>query len=38
LFDKDAEQRFLVAVAVDKGLKRQLALGPSSGSNECFPD
>ncbi len=38
LLDQDAEQRFLVAVAVNEGLERQLALRPRSGSDDCFPD
>ena len=38
LFDQDPEQRFLVAVSVDKGLKRQRALRPRGGSNDSFPD
>jgi hypothetical protein len=38
LFDQDAEQRFFVAIAVDEGLKRQLALRPRGGSNDSFPD
>lgn len=38
LFDQDAEQRFLVSVAVDKGLERQVALTLRSGSNDSFSD
>jgi hypothetical protein len=38
LFNQGAEQRLLVAFAVDKGLKRQVALGPPGSGNECFPD
>jgi hypothetical protein len=38
LFNKDSEQRFLVAVSVDKGLKRQSALRPRGGSNNSFLD
>jgi hypothetical protein len=38
LFDQDVEQGFLVAIAVDEGLKRQLALRSRGGSNDSFPD
>jgi hypothetical protein len=38
LFNKDSKQRFLVAVSVDKGLKRQSALRPRGGSNDSLLD
>lgn len=38
LIDQDAEQRFLVTVAVDEGLERQLTLAPRGGSDDSFPD
>ena len=38
LFDQDAEQRLLVAVSVDKSLKRQRALRSCGGSNDSFLD
>src|ERR1035441_10048222 len=38
LFKKDSKQRFLVAVSVDKGLKRQSALRPRGGSNDSLLD
>jgi len=36
LFDQDTEQRFLVAVSVDKSLERQCALRSSGGSDNSF--
>ena len=38
LFYQDAEERFLVAVSVDKSLKRQRTLRPRSGTNDSFLD
>jgi hypothetical protein len=38
LFNEDSKQRFLVAVSVDKGLKRQSALRPRGGSNDSLLD
>jgi hypothetical protein len=38
LFDQDTEQRFLVAVSVDKSLERQCALRSSGGSDNSFLD
>jgi hypothetical protein len=38
LFDQDAEQGLLVAVSVDKSLKRQCALRPRGGGNNSFLD
>jgi hypothetical protein len=38
LFDQDTEQRFLVAVSIDKSLKRQCALRPRGGGNNSFLD
>jgi hypothetical protein len=38
LFNQDSEQRLLVAVSVDEGLKRQRALRPRGGSNNSFLD
>ena len=39
LFDQDAEQRFLVAVSVDKSLERQRTLrSRSSSDNSLFDD
>jgi hypothetical protein len=38
LFNQDSKQRFLVAVSVDKGLKRQSALRSRGGSNNSFLD
>lgn len=38
LFDQDTEKGFLVAVSVDKSLKRQSALRSRSGSDYSFLD
>jgi hypothetical protein len=38
LFNQDSKQRFLVAVSVDKSLKRQRTLRPRSGTNDSFLD
>jgi hypothetical protein len=38
LFNQDSKQRFLVAVSVDKSLKRQRTLRPRSGGNDSFLD
>jgi hypothetical protein len=38
LFDDDAENRLLLAVAVDQGLKREMSLAFAGRSNDCFPD
>jgi hypothetical protein len=38
LFNQDSEQRFLVAISVDKGLKRQCALRSRGGGNNSLLD
>jgi hypothetical protein len=38
LFDDDAEDRLLVAVAVDQGLQGEMALPFSGSGDDCFRD
>jgi hypothetical protein len=38
LFDQDAEYRFLGAIAVDEGLKRQRTLRPRGSGDDSLPN